>query len=42
MRKSDCGVSLGDAKINNLDFADDIVIFSETLEILVHINKRYV
>ena len=33
--KTDCGVSMGDATITDLDFADDIVIFAETLEALV-------
>ena len=35
VRKTDCGISLGEATITDLDFADDIVIFSETLEDLV-------
>ena len=34
--KTDCGISLGEAMITDLDFADDIVIFAETLEVLVH------
>ena len=36
--KTDCGVSMGDATITVLDFADDIVIFAEMLEVLVHIQ----
>ena len=32
---SGCGVSFGDVKITDLDFADDAVIFAETLELLV-------
>ena len=32
---TDCGVSMGDARITDLDFADDIAIFAETLEALV-------
>ena len=32
---TDCGVSWGDARITDLDFADDIAIFAETLEALV-------
>ena len=35
MRNTDCGISLGEATITDLDFADDIVIFAETLEALV-------
>jgi exonuclease III len=31
---SDCGISLAGSKITDLDFADDAVIFAETLEIL--------
>ena len=33
--ETDCGISLGEATITDLDFADDIVIFAETLEALV-------
>ena len=33
--KTDCGISLGEATITGLDFADDIVIIAETLEALV-------
>ena len=35
VRNTDCGISLGEATITDLDFADDIVIFAETLEALV-------
>ena len=30
-----CGASFGNVKISDLDFADDTVIFAETLEILL-------
>ena len=33
--KTDCGISLGEATITDLDFGDDIVIFAETLEALM-------
>ncbi|KAG0714118.1 hypothetical protein GWK47_014747 [Chionoecetes opilio] len=33
--QSDCGESLGNTKITDLVFADDAVIFAESLEILV-------
>ena len=29
-----CGISIGGSTINDLDFADDVVIFAETLELL--------
>ena len=32
--RSSCGESLGNVKISDLDFADDAVIFAETLDIL--------
>ena len=32
----DCGISLGEATITNLDFADDVVVFAEMLEVLFH------
>ncbi|KAG0723298.1 hypothetical protein GWK47_005549 [Chionoecetes opilio] len=32
---SDCGASLGNTKITDLVFADDAVIFDESLEVLV-------
>ena len=35
MGKTNCEISLGEATITDLDFADDIVIFAETLETLV-------
>ena len=33
--RSSCGASFGNAKISDLDFSDDVVIFAETLGILV-------
>ena len=33
--RSSCGASLGNVKISDLDFADDAVIFAETLDILL-------
>ena len=33
--RSSCGVSFGNVKISDLDFADDAVIFAETLDILL-------
>ena len=33
--QSSCGTSIGDFKVTDLDFADDAVIFAETLEVLV-------
>ena len=35
MERSSCGASFGNVKISDLDFADDAVIFAETLEILL-------
>ena len=32
--RSSCGASFGNVKISDLDFADDVVIFVETLDIL--------
>ena len=32
--RSSCGASFGNVKISDLDFADDAVIFAETLDIL--------
>ena len=32
--KSDCGVSFGTVRMNDLDFAEDAVIFAETTEVL--------
>jgi len=32
--RSNCGASIGNVKISALDFADDAVIFAETLDIL--------
>ena len=32
--RSSCGASIGNVKISDLDFADDAVIFAETLDIL--------
>ena len=33
--RSSCGASFGNVKISDLDFADDAVIFEETLDILL-------
>ena len=33
--RSSCGASFGNIKISDLDFADDAVIFVETLDILL-------
>ena len=33
--RSSCGVSFGNVKISDLDFANDAVIFAETLDILL-------
>ena len=33
--RSSCGASFGNVKISDLDFADDAVIFVETLDILL-------
>ena len=38
--ESGCGVSFGDVRITDLDFADDAVVFAETLEILVGALER--
>ena len=35
LERSRCGVSFGNVKISDLDFADDAVIFAESLEILL-------
>ena len=34
-RSSSCGASFGNVKISDLDFADDALIFAETLDILL-------
>ena len=34
MEKSGCGVSFGPVQITHLNFADDAVIFAETIEVL--------
>ena len=34
MERSSCGASFGNVKITDLDFADDAVIFADTLDIL--------
>ena len=34
--KTDCGLSMGEARVTDLDFSDVIVIFVETLQVLVH------
>ena len=39
MERSSCGASLGNVKISDLDFADDAVIFAETLDILMGAHK---
>ena len=33
--RSSCGASFGNVKISDLDFADDAVVFAETLDILL-------
>ena len=33
--RSSCGASFGNVKISDLDFADDEIIFAETLDILL-------
>ena len=38
--QSHCGASVGNTKITDLVFADDAVIFAETLEILVYCTRR--
>ena len=35
VEESDCGVSFGDVRVTDFDFADDAVTFAETLELLV-------
>ena len=35
LERSSCGASFGNVKIFDLDFADDAVIFAETLDILL-------
>ena len=35
LERSSCGASFGNVKISDLDFADDAVIFVETLDILL-------
>ena len=35
-----CGVSFGDVRISDLDFADDAVVFAETLGVLVDALER--
>ena len=35
LERSSCGASCGNVKISDLDFADDAVIFAETLDILL-------
>ena len=34
-KRSSCGASFGNVKISDHDFADDAVIFAETLDILL-------
>ena len=38
--KTNCGISLREATITDLDFADDILIFAETMEALVGALKN--
>ena len=35
MERTSCGASFGNVKIFDLDFTDDVVIFAETLDILL-------
>ena len=35
LERSSCGASIGNVKISDLDFAEDAVIFAETLDILL-------
>ena len=35
LERSSCGASFGNVKISDLNFADDAVIFAETLDILL-------
>ena len=34
-RRSSCGASIGNVKISDLDFANETVIFAETLDIIL-------
>ena len=34
--KTGCGLSLGEAMNTDLDFADDVLIFAGTTEVMVH------
>ena len=36
VEKTNCGISFGEAMITDLDFAVDVVILAETLEVLLH------
>ena len=38
--KTDCGISLGEATITDLDLADDAVVFAEKLEVFVHARTQ--
>ncbi len=40
LERSSCGASLGNVNISDLDFADDSVIFAETLDILTGALSR--
>ena len=33
---NDCGMSLGEDRITDLNFAENILIFAETLEVVLH------
>ena len=35
LERSSCGASFGNVKISDLDFADDAIIFEDTLDILL-------
>ena len=37
VRGTDCKISLWEATITDLDFAVDVVIFAEMLEVIVHV-----
>ena len=34
---NDYGLSMGDAKITDLEFSADVAIFTKTLEVIVHV-----